>query len=254
MKPLEADLRRMMAPNTASRLKVRRGGMGGGRHRKKKKRALPLQPSKNLKIFLLPFFFFFLSLSPQESKRNALRDFVDLAGPLGVTHFFILTATTAASYLRVAKAPHGPTLALRISSYALMRDVLASQARPRAPASAWAAPPLVVLQNFPGGGGDVLGEGAGASTAKPPVVGGGSPDAAAALAAELFRSAFPPIDVRTARLASCRRVVLLTYEGGGKLSLRHYSISAAPAAALVCPTCDLIDPRAHQGPSGLAPR
>lgn len=160
---------------------------------------------------------------------------MDLAGPLGVTHFFILTATSSASYLRVAKAPHGPTLALRIKSYALMRDVLASQARPRSPASAWAAPPLVVLQNFPGGGGggDALAGGRagpdGARPARPPVVGGGSTAAAAGLAAELFRSAFPPIDVRSARLSSCRRVVLLTYEGDGKLSLRHYSISATPA-------------------------
>ena len=69
MKPLEADLRKMMSPNTASNLR--------------------------------------------ESKRNSMRDFVDLAGPLGVTHFFLLSATAGASYLRLARAPRGPTLALR---------------------------------------------------------------------------------------------------------------------------------------------
>jgi hypothetical protein len=45
------------------------------------------------------------ALNLRESKRNQLKDFVSVAGPLGVSHFMILTATDAASYLRVAKTP-----------------------------------------------------------------------------------------------------------------------------------------------------
>ena len=41
----------------------------------------------------------------QESNRNHLRDFVDIAGPLGVSHFLILTATANAAYLRLVKTP-----------------------------------------------------------------------------------------------------------------------------------------------------
>jgi hypothetical protein len=41
----------------------------------------------------------------KESKRNTLKDFVAVAGPLGVSHFLILTATEKASYLRIAKSP-----------------------------------------------------------------------------------------------------------------------------------------------------
>lgn len=41
----------------------------------------------------------------RESKRNTLKDFLSVAGPLGVSHFLILTATDKASYLRVAKTP-----------------------------------------------------------------------------------------------------------------------------------------------------
>lgn len=48
----------------------------------------------------------------QESKRNVLKDFVHIAGPLGVTQFLILTATENACYLRIAKAP-------RVSSHQL---------------------------------------------------------------------------------------------------------------------------------------
>ena len=41
----------------------------------------------------------------QESKRNQLKDFVNIAGPLGVSHFMILTATQHSCYLRIAKVP-----------------------------------------------------------------------------------------------------------------------------------------------------
>ena len=196
MKPLEADLRKMMSPNTASNLR--------------------------------------------ESKRNSMRDFVDLAGPLGVTHFFLLSATAGASYLRLARAPRGPTLALRIDRYSLIRDVLSSQARPRAPEEAWRTAPLVVLHNFGGGSG---GEGGGgdkeaaktkkktSTTLDGAAVGGGDLQAALELLATLFRGAFPASDVRTTRLSSCKRVVLLSYQGEGKVSLRHFSISARPAGA-----------------------
>lgn len=44
-------------------------------------------------------------LCAQESRKNVLRDFVDIAGPLGVSHFLMLTATDNAAYLRVAKTP-----------------------------------------------------------------------------------------------------------------------------------------------------
>ena len=46
-----------------------------------------------------------LPLLLQESKRNSLKDFVHVAGPLGVTHMLLLTATETACYLRVAKSP-----------------------------------------------------------------------------------------------------------------------------------------------------
>jgi hypothetical protein len=50
----------------------------------------------------------------QESKRNILKDFVSVAGPLGVTHFLMLTATEKSSYLKLCKSPRvsGATLCL----------------------------------------------------------------------------------------------------------------------------------------------
>jgi len=91
LKDLEMDIRKMMSPNTAAKLR--------------------------------------------ESKRNVLKDFVHVAGPLGITHLMMLSATQNAAYLRIAKSPRGPTITLRIHAYSLVRDILASQQRPRAPQS-----------------------------------------------------------------------------------------------------------------------
>ena len=41
----------------------------------------------------------------QESRKNQLKDFVHIAGPLKVSHFLILTATEQAAYLRLCKVP-----------------------------------------------------------------------------------------------------------------------------------------------------
>eukprot|EP00891_Asterochloris_glomerata_P008337 jgi/Astpho2/8337/e_gw1.00122.100.1_t len=161
MKPLEDDIRRMMMPNTASKLK--------------------------------------------ESKRNSLKDFVHVAGPLGVTHMLLLTATETACYLRVAKSPRGPTLTMKIHEYSLMKDVAASQLRPRVPQSLWQGAPLVVLNSF-------------------------GREEHLKLATVLFQNLFPSINVQNIQLHQCQRIVLLSYDKATqRISLRHYSITAAPS-------------------------
>ena len=44
----------------------------------------------------------------KESKTNKLKDFVQVAGPLGVSHFIILSATENSKYVKIAKTPRGP--------------------------------------------------------------------------------------------------------------------------------------------------
>lgn len=69
----------------------------------------------------------------QEKKRNNLRDFLNVAGPMGVTHFLILSKTKTSPYLRVATTPQGPTLTFKIQEYALAADIAQSQLHPRCP-------------------------------------------------------------------------------------------------------------------------
>ncbi|KAL6757899.1 Brix domain-containing protein [Haematococcus lacustris] len=145
------------------------------------------------------------ALNLQESRRNVLKDFVQVAGPLGVTHFIMLSSTDANHYLKVARTPRGPTLSLRILSYSLMRDVQSAQARPRVPPNAFKTPPLVVLNGFAG-------------------------QQHLQLFTTMFQSMFPSINVAKVRLAACQRVVLLALDKAtGVIRLRHYTISLAPS-------------------------
>lgn len=79
----------------------------------------------------------------QEKKRNNLKDFVNVAGPLGVTHFLILSNPKSLPHLRLANSPQGPTFTLQIEEYALAADIANSQKHPRCPPGIFKNPPLV---------------------------------------------------------------------------------------------------------------
>lgn len=86
-----------------------------------------------------------LCLWLQEKRRNNLKDFLNVAGPLGVTHFLILSKTETAPYLKVARTPQGPTLTFKIHEYSLAVDVAQSQLRPRCPQDLFKNSPLVTF-------------------------------------------------------------------------------------------------------------
>lgn len=143
----------------------------------------------------------------KERRHNKLKDFLSVTGTLGITHLLMLSATEQARHLRVARAPRGPTLTFKIKEFSLMREVAAAQRHPRNPDNAYKSPPLVVLNNF------------------------GS-DAHMKLALVTFQNLFPSMQVRSVKLATCQRVVLVDYDAEANIfRLRHYTISATPAGA-----------------------
>lgn len=168
------------------------------------KRKLPpllRQLHHDLRKLMLPH----TALHLKEKKNNSIKDFLHVAGPLGVTHFLILSHTDKAAYLRVARCPRGPTLTFKIHSYALDGDIARTQLRPRAPAGLFKNSPLIVLAGF-GGQGEHL-----------------------KLTTTMFQNIFPAINVKTVKLATCQRVVLLSYDKETKLiEFRHYSITLQP--------------------------
>ncbi|KAK7846769.1 peter Pan-like protein [Quercus suber] len=159
------------------------------------------QLQMDLRKLMLPY----TALNLKEKKRNSLKDFLNVAGPMGVTHFLILSKTATAPYLRVGRTPQGPTLTFKINEYSLAVDVAQSQLRPRCPQDLFQNPPLIVLSGF------------------------GSGDQHLKLTTIMFQNIFPAIDINTVKLSSCQRIVLLNYNKDTKLiDFRHYSIRLQP--------------------------
>ncbi|CAM8972282.1 unnamed protein product [Rhodiola kirilowii] len=127
------------------------------------------QLQMDLRKLMLPY----TALKLKEKKRNSLKDFLNVAGPMGVTHFMILSKTTTGPYLRVARTPQGPTLTFKVKDYTLAVDVARSQLRPRCPADLFKNPPLIVLSGF------------------------GTGEQHLKLATIMFQNIFPAIDINT---------------------------------------------------------
>ncbi|KAK1317167.1 Peter Pan-like protein [Acorus calamus] len=145
------------------------------------------------------------ALKLKEKRRNNLKDFLNVAGPMGVTHFMMLSKTGFGPYLRVARTPQGPTLTFKIHEYSTAADVAQSQTRPRCPQELFKNSPLIVLSGF------------------------GTGDEHLRLTTIMFQNIFPSIDINTVKLASCQRLVLLNYNKETKLiDFRHYSIRLQP--------------------------
>ncbi|KAM7527060.1 hypothetical protein LguiB_030470 [Lonicera macranthoides] len=159
------------------------------------------QLQADLRKLMLPY----TALKLKEKKRNNLKDFLNVAGPMGVTHFLMLSKTESAPYLRVARTPQGPTLTFKIQEYSLAVDIAQSQLHPRCPKDLFKNAPLIVLSGF------------------------GTGEQHLKLTTIMFQNIFPAIDINTVKLSSCQRIVLLNYNKETKLvDFRHYSISLQP--------------------------
>ncbi len=80
------------------------------------------------------FLFVFCSWWPtacyvlQVTKKNVLKDFVSIAGPLNVSHFMVLSRKDYNVQLRVIRLPRGPTLTFRLLWRSLFQRRLAKDA------------------------------------------------------------------------------------------------------------------------------
>lgn len=89
-------------------------------------------------------------------KTNCLKDFVAIAGPLGVSNMLIFSKTERALYLRVCRLPRGPTLTFRVLSFTFARELLSALRRRSAHAASigsqhhtvYSQPPLLVMNGF----------------------------------------------------------------------------------------------------------
>jgi len=138
-------------------------------------------------------------------KKNVLKDFVAIAGPLGVTHFMIFSKTPSTVNMRLARLPKGPMLHFRVLKYTLMKDVVSSLKKHRMHEQQFTHHPLLILNNF------------------------GSDGMQVKLMATMFQNMFPSINVHKVSLNSIKRCVLLDYKPGSQeIQFRHYSLKVVP--------------------------
>jgi len=163
----------------------------------------------NLRMVMEPF----TATRLQESRKNKLKDFVAVAGALGVTHFITFHQSDFGTNIRFTRTPRGPTLTFRAQSYCLVKDVLNSQKRPHTPGIEFQHSPLVVLNGFSG------------------------TEPFKQVLAAFFQNMFPAINVQKLKLKECRRVVIFNLEQSADaedgevnvdVDVRHYLITASP--------------------------
>ncbi|KAJ1607124.1 IMP4 domain-containing protein [Cryptosporidium canis] len=149
----------------------------------------------------------------QENKYNKIKDFISIAGPLGISHILAVSQTVSGAYLRLIVLPSGPTATFKIENFSLMHDIRSSQKRPRSCNSDYLTSPLLVLNGMKAMHSD--------STNNPIPFD---------LLQKMINGMFPAIDLTKTQIKSCKRVVLIEYNKDSQLfELRHYAIIRRPA-------------------------
>ncbi|KNB41355.1 hypothetical protein JH06_5758 [Blastocystis sp. subtype 4] len=59
-----------------------------------------------------------------ERRTNSVKDYINVAGPYGVTHIILFTKMRTLPRMRIGCFPQGPTLHFRVEEYTLTRDLL----------------------------------------------------------------------------------------------------------------------------------
>jgi ribosome biogenesis protein SSF1/2 len=80
----------------------------------------------------------------KERRANRLRDYLTMAGPLGVSHLMLFSRSeTGNTNMRLAVTPRGPTLHFKVEKYSLCKDIRKALKHPKDSAKAHLSPPLV---------------------------------------------------------------------------------------------------------------
>ncbi|KAG2471369.1 suppressor of SWI4 1 homolog [Polypterus senegalus] len=147
----------------------------------------------------------FTAKSLKVRKKNVLKDFVTVAGPLGVTHFLMFSKTTSNVNFRLARLPRGPMLYFNVQQYSLIKDVVSALKRHRMHDQQFTHHPLLILNNF------------------------GMQGMHIKLMATMFQNLFPSINVHKVSLNAIKRCILVNYDPETELiDFRHYSLKVVP--------------------------
>ena len=147
----------------------------------------------------------FTALNLKATKSNVLKDFVNVAGPYGISHFIVFSKTETSPYLKICRLPRGPTLTFKVNEYSLMKDVVNILKRPKTIGQQFKQPSLAVLNGF------------------------SNNEMHVKLMSTVFQNMFPPLKVQKVKLTNIRRCSVFDYDNSsGLIEFRHYNIEAKP--------------------------
>ncbi|OWB50102.1 hypothetical protein B5S27_g1649 [[Candida] boidinii] len=149
------------------------------------------------------------AINLRERKNNKLKDFVVMAGPLGVSQLMVFSQSedTGSTHLRMSSMPRGPTITFKIHEYSLCRDVAKILKTPKSvsrQAPEFTMPPLLVMNGFKNPKESEMHE---------------------KLLVTMFQQMFPPVSPQHTKVDTIRRVLMLNKDKDtGIIELRHYFI------------------------------
>ncbi|AOA61561.1 Ribosome biogenesis protein SSF2 [Komagataella phaffii CBS 7435] len=163
------------------------------------------QLSLDLRVLMQPH----TAINLRERRKNCLKDYVVMCGPLGVTQLMTLSQNekTANCHLRLASMSKGPTTTYRIKEYSLVKDIVKTLKHPKMvgkSSTIFQRPPLLVMNGF----------------ANPKVA-----EPHEKVMITQFQNMFPPIMPEKINVDSIRRVLMINKDKEtGEINLRHYAI------------------------------
>jgi ribosome biogenesis protein SSF1/2 len=155
--------------------------------------------------------------------KNVVKDFVNVAGLLNVSHMLMFTRTQVGPYLKVSRFPRGPTMTFRVDNYTLARDVRSALKRQVTYDKQYLNHPLLILNGFSTNSEQKTTEAVESKDIKR--MGGRE----IGLVASMFQNMFPSINVTSVQVNSIRRCVLINFDPKTQtMDFRHYTIKVVP--------------------------
>ncbi len=146
----------------------------------------------NIRMVMEPF----TAAALKVTKKNTLKDFVSIAGPMHVTHLIILSQTELGDYVKFVRLPRGPTIHFKLLEFSTCNDVLNVQKKKHTHKKQYLHQPLLVINGF---------------NMKDVETGQSSMQPHHKLLTTTLQNMFPSINVTKVNLDDIRRCVLFNY-------------------------------------------
>ncbi|EFC48187.1 brix domain-containing protein [Naegleria gruberi] len=165
------------------------------------------EPLRNLCADMRKIMLPYTAKDLNDSGKAKVVDYVEFSKQAHVTHLVTLTSSVSLTSLNICRLPNGPTLTFEIQNYCTMKTLRSFFLKELNhqiscdEATFFKDPAICILNNFT------------------------SSESHIQLMSLTFQNMFPPVDVKSFKLAHVKRVVLFNYdEDDETIEMRHYGI------------------------------